>query len=230
MGTVGNRRRVALAGATVCLAAIGAASAVALGDSGGRRVNSANVDNTAHYSQLQTVSAQMSADFPVLSKTPDSEEMRQLPMVARAIESLGKLPGGLGGAGANPALARMYYRVGENAGYLVPGNADVLCSVQIYEGKPIGAGCGTASTWLAKGSVSTTVVPGGYEVSGLLPRGTKQVSVTGADGHTSSVDADAYGGFDFVGAGAITRIAYKLPNGREEVDSSRFPPPTPGAG
>jgi hypothetical protein len=149
-------------------------------------------------------------------------------MVARAISAFNKSPGGT--VEANPALARAYYRAGGNVGYLVPGDNGNVCTVEIVQGELSRVACGSSSGIATKGTTSTTVVRGGYEVSGLLPRGTRAVSITGADGHTSRVEVDAYGGFDFVGTGSLARVSYTLPDGREEIDSSQFPASTAHAG
>ncbi|MGH2833425.1 MAG: hypothetical protein ACRDK2_11695 [Solirubrobacteraceae bacterium] len=221
MRAASKHRRFVWAGTLVCLVMAGAVSAIALGDTG----NTGTSGTTGNYVQVQVVPAETAAAFPLLEKQADAEETQQLPLVANAILALERSPGGAGGA--NPTLARAYYQTGANAGYLVPGTGDNLCTVQIYNGQLSQAGCGSASAISTKGILSTTVVPGGYEVSGLLPRGTKAVNLTGADGHTTSVEVNADGGFDLVGTGTLTRIAYKLPSGGEEVDSTRFPPPPP---
>jgi hypothetical protein len=211
--------RRALAAIVLGVIAGGSAAAFALADTS---TGSAKTQTTAGAS-IQQVPPQIAAAFPVLRKALDASEAQQLPAVAHVMSILGSQdePGGTGGA--NSELARRVSQVGEDAEYLVPGN-EVLCMVSITLGRPTGGGCAQASSLEANGTTSLTVVPGGYQVSGLLPNGTSNVRITDASGQTSTVKANANRAFHFFSATPLAQLVYDLPGGGQHVGSLALPP------
>jgi hypothetical protein len=198
----------------------GSASAFALANTS---TGSANEQTTAG-ATIQQVPPGIAVAFPVLRKALDASEAQQLPVVAHVMSILGSQdePGSTGGA--NSELARRVSQVGEDAEYLVPGN-EVLCMVSITLGHPTGGGCAPASSLEANGTTSLTVVPGGYQVSGLLPNGTSNVRITDASGQTSTVAVNANRAFHFYSAAPLARLVYDLPGGGQHVGSLTLPPP-----
>jgi hypothetical protein len=165
----------------------------------------------------------MVAAFPALGKPLDASEAQQLPAVA---EVMGMLAGQdePNTAGANTELARRISQVGEDAEYLVPGN-DVVCLVSITVGQAAGGGCAQASSVEATGTTSLTVVPQGYEVTGILPRGTREVDIVDTGGHRNTVVANANRAFHFVSAVSLAYLVYELPGGGQHVGSLALPSP-----
>jgi hypothetical protein len=177
---------------------------------------------TTTVAAIQQVPPSIAAAFPALRKALDSSEAQQLPEVAQVMSILTSRGALASAGGANSALARRISRAGEDAEYLVPGNA-VLCMVSV--GHATGGGCAPQSSVETAGSTSMTVVPGGYEVSGILPRSTSTVSITDASGQTSTVAANANHAFHYFSAAPLARLAYDLPSGGQHVGSLALPPP-----
>jgi hypothetical protein len=121
-------------------------------------------------------------------------------------------------AQANSGLARRILQVGEDAEYLVPGN-EVLCMVSITSGRATGGGCAPASSVETLGTTSLTVVPAGYDLTGVLPKGTTDVTISDATGRTSTVAANANHAFHFFSAAPLTQLVYRLPGGGRHVGS-----------
>jgi len=171
---------------------------------------------------IQQVPPRIAAAFPALQKSLDASEAQQLPAVADVMSVLASRdePGSTGGA--NSELARRISQVEEDAEYLVPGN-EVLCMVSITAGHATGAGCAPASSIETTGTTSLTVVPGGYEVSGILPAGTSDVRITDAGGHATTVAANANRAFHFFSAAPLARLVYDLPGGAQHVGSLALP-------
>jgi hypothetical protein len=133
-------------------------------------------NQTTTVARIQQVPPGIAAAFPALRKALDASEAQQLPAVAHVIGMLASQDQPHTG-GANSELARRISQFGEDAEYLVPGN-EVVCVVSIADGHPIGAGCAPASSVETEGTTSLTVVPGGYDVTGILPKGTADVRIT----------------------------------------------------
>jgi hypothetical protein len=172
---------------------------------------------------IQQVPPRIAAAFPALRKTLDAGEAQQLPEVARVMSVLeSKAEANTGGA--NSELARRISQLGEDAEYLVPGR-EVLCVVSITAGHPTGGGCALLASVDAFGTTSLTVVPGGYEVTGILPNGTADARITDAGGQTTTVMPNANRAFQFFGTGPLARLAYRLAGGAQHVGSLTLPPP-----
>ena len=212
-------RRRAIGAVAVGVLAAGSATAFALADgaTGGTGRPQATVT-------IKHVPARLAQEFPALDKAMLASEAQQLPMVAKVMGTLEGRdePGELGGA--NSELARRVSEDGDNAEYVVPGD-EVVCMVAISSGAAAGGGCAPASSVESTGSTSLTVVPGGYEVSGILPTGTDDVSITAADGQTTLVAANANHAFEFYSAAPLKRLTYALPNGAQHEGSLELPPP-----
>jgi hypothetical protein len=101
----------------------------------------------------------------------------------------------------------------------------MLCTVSVDAGRPTGGGCAPASSVEAVGTTSVTVLPGGYEVSGILPIGTAEVRITDTTGRTSSVSASVNHAFEFFSAVPLARLVYELPDGDRHVGLLTLPPP-----
>ena len=198
--------------------------AVAIASSSSDRASTEALEGGPTSEPVQTLSSQSAASFPVLAKSRDTVESGQQGLVAKAVALLER-QALAGKPGANAALARAYYESDGDAGYLVPAGAGTLCTVQIYQGELLGMGCGEEADLSRHGTVSVRVVQGGYDVSGLLPKGTGEASITLA-GHATTVKADEYGGFDLATKVWPEKVAYRLPGGGESVQTMS-PPPAP---
>ncbi|HWX95244.1 MAG TPA: hypothetical protein VNZ01_00210 [Solirubrobacteraceae bacterium] len=172
---------------------------------------------------IQEVTPRMVAAFPALGKPLDASEAQQLPAVAQVMNKLAS-EDEVNTAGANSALARRISHVGEDAEYLVPGN-EVVCMVSIAVGQATGGGCARASSVETAGTTSLTVIPAGYQVTGILPTGTGEVNITDAGGHRTTVVANANRAFRFLSATPLAYLAYELPGGGQHVGSLALPPP-----
>jgi len=229
MSRIRHTSKRALAAIALGVIAGGSAAGFALADTSTGAANS----QTTTVASIQQVPPRIAAAFPALRKALDASEAQQLPAVAQVMSILASHdePGSTGGA--NSELARRISQAGEDAEYLVPGN-EVLCMVSITVGHATGGGCAPASSVQTAGTTSLTVVPGGYEVSGILPSGTSNVKITDANGQTSTVAANANRAFQFFSAAPLARLAYELPGGGQHVGSLALPPapgvPPPPAG
>jgi hypothetical protein len=173
--------------------------------------------------RIQQVSPRIAAAFPALLRILDASEAQQLPAVAQVMSMLAGQDESNTGQ-ANSGLARRIAQVGENAEYLVPGN-EVLCVASITAGRATGGGCAPASSVEAVGTTSLTVLPGGYDVTGILPKGITDVRITNALGETTTVAANANRAFHFFSAVPLARLEYDLPGGGLHAGSLALPPP-----
>jgi hypothetical protein len=209
--------RRAVAAVAVGVILTGSLAALALGDS-----SSGNASASAP--TIKQVPPKLAAEFPALSNAIGASEAQQLPTVARVMGTLAS-DGALAASGeANSGLARRVSKDGENAEYIVPGN-EVVCLVAISVGHATGGGCAPASSVETKGTTSLTVVPGGYEVSGILPTGTSDVAITTASGTSTVVSANANHAFEFFSAAPLAKLVYSLPGGGQHEGSLELPPP-----
>jgi hypothetical protein len=165
---------------------------------------------------IQQVPARLAATYPALRRAADADEAEQLGAVAAIVGSLVSQDEGAANSGANSQLARKVAQDGEDAEYLVPGN-EVLCMVSVTLGRATGGGCAPASSVETKGTTSLTVVPGGYEVSGILPTATSSVTITNARGRSETIAANEDHAFVYLSAVAPQKLAYELPGGGEHV-------------
>jgi hypothetical protein len=205
----------------------GSATAFALADS-----STGNTSASVAAPTVKQVPARIAAEFPALGKAIAASEAQQLPAVAKVMGTIASEDEPAEVGGANSELARRVSQDGENAEYVVPGNG-VVCMVAISVGHATGGGCAPASSVEAKGTTSLTVVPGGYEVSGILPTGTSDVSITNTSGNTTVVEADANHAFEFYSAAPLAKLVYSLPGGGQHEGSLELPapphaPPSPG--
>jgi hypothetical protein len=143
-----------------------------------------------------------------------------------SIQSTGLKNGHDPTGGANPAFARRIDSSDNSALYLVPGNG-TLCHVSIREGRLAGGGCGEASLPEQQGSVGYGIVPGGYEVHGILPAGSGGVQITDANGKTSNVPVTSAGGFVYEAATPPVRLVFNTPAAGEQVRPIELTPPAP---
>jgi hypothetical protein len=215
-----RRRMIGTAAVGVLLAGSAAAFAVADGAGGNTARSSASA-------AIKHVPARIAGEFPALRKALLANEAQQLPMVAKVMGTLESHdePAEIGGA--NSALARRISQDGDNSEYVVPGN-EVVCMVAISSGAATGGGCAPASAVESTGTTSLTVVPGGYEVSGILPTGTSDVSITDVSGQTTAVTANSNHAFEFFSAAPLKRLTYALPNGTQHEGSLELPPAPTG--
>jgi hypothetical protein len=100
--------------------------------------------------------------------------------------------------------------------------------VSVTLGHATGGGCAPASSVETKGTTSLTVVPGGYEVSGILPSGASSVSITNANGQSETIQANEDHAFVYLSAVPLQRLVYALPGGGQHVGALALPP-GPGA-
>ena len=198
----------------------GSAAAFALADTS----TGAASNQTTTATTVQQVSPSIAAAFPALRKALDASEAQQLSAVAHVMSILASHDEAGSTGGANSELARRISQVGEDAEYLVPGN-EVLCMVSITVGHATGGGCASASSVETTGTTSLTVVPGGYEVSGILPQSTSGVRITDTSGQGATVAANANHAFQFSSAVPLARLVYDLPGGGEHVGSLALPQP-----
>jgi hypothetical protein len=211
--------RRALAAVAVGVILTGSLAALALGDS-----SSGNASASSPAPTIKQVPPKIAAEFPALANAVGPSEAQQLPTVARVMGTLAS-NGALAASGeANSGLARRVSQDGENAEYVVPGN-EVVCLVAISVGHATGGGCAPASSVETKGTTSLTVVPGGYEVSGILPTGTSDVTITTASGDSTVVSANANHAFEFFSAAPLAKLVYSLPGGGQHEGSLELPPP-----
>lgn len=179
---------------------------------------------------VRALSARLAAVFPVLKATQSAQEAHQLAKVRREAARSSIFSQGLAAAGANIELARRdYSSPNGDAGYLIPGRNGNVCSIHLYHGHVSGASCTTVDRRLEEnGSIGMMVVSGGYEVYGELPAGTRSVRVTDAQHHVYEVQANRWGGFDFVGRGVMSRLEAQTAAGLWRLcESGAFPPPPP---
>jgi hypothetical protein len=228
MNRIRHLSRRALTAIVLGMIAVGSAATFSIADQSAGDTN----NQTTTVATIQQVSPRVAAAFPVLRKTLDASEARELPAVTRVMSMLASQDEP-NTAGANSELARRISQVGEDAEYLVPGN-ETVCIVSITAGHPTGGGCARASSVETEGTTSLTVVPGGYTVTGILPEGTADVRITDAGGQTTTVTANAKRAFHFFSPAPLVRLAYRLPGGGQHVGSLALsPPPDPppmGAG
>ncbi len=210
--------RRALGAVTVGMIVAGSVTALALADS------STGASGPAAVPTIKQVPARIAAEFPALGKAIGAGEAQQLPAVAKVMGTIASEDEAGADGGANSELARRVSQNGENAEYVVPGN-EVVCLVAISVGHATGGGCAPASSVESKGTTSLTVVPGGYEVSGILPTGTSEVSITTSSGNTTAVDANANHAFEFYSAAPLAKLVYALPDGGEHEGSLELPAP-----
>lgn|ERR1700691_4619859 len=215
-------RRV-LGAVTVGVIVAGSATAFALADS-----STGNTSVSAAMPTVEEVPARIAAEFPALGKAIAASEAQQLPAVAKVMGTIASEDEPAVVGGANSELARRVSQAGENAEYVVPGD-EVVCMVAISVGHATGGGCAPVSSVEAKGTTSLTVVPGGYEVSGILPKGISNVSITSTSGNTTVVDANANHAFDFYSAAPLAKLVYSLSGGGQHEGSLELPAP-PQAG
>jgi hypothetical protein len=208
-----------LGAVTVGVIVTGSLTALALGDSSNGDTSASPAAPT-----IKQVPPRIAAEFPALAKAIGAGEAQQLPAVARVMGTLASDGELAAGGEANSALARRVSQEGENAEYVVPGN-EVVCLVAISVGHATGGGCAPASSVETKGTTSLTVVPGGYEVSGILPTGTSDVTITTTSGSATVVDANANHAFEFYSAVPLAKLVYSLPAGGEHEGSLELPPP-----
>jgi hypothetical protein len=213
-----HRRALSAVAAVVIVA--GSLTALALGDT-----SAGSTSGSPGVPAIKQVPAGIAAEFPALAKSISADEAQQLPTVARVMGTLASEGELAEAGGANSALARRVSQDGDNAEYLVPGN-EVVCLVAISVGHPTGGGCAPASSVETKGTTSLTVVPGGYEVSGILPTGTSDVTITTTSGTATVVDANANHAFEFYSAAPLSKLAYSLPAGGQHEGSLELPPLT----
>jgi hypothetical protein len=196
----------------------GSLTALALGDSSPGHTSAASVPT------IKQAPARIAAEFPALTKAISASEAQQLPAVSSVIGTLAS-DGELAAAGGvNSTLARRVSQDGENAEYVVPGN-EVVCLVTISVGRGTGGGCAPASSVEANGETSITVVPGGYEVSGILPTGTSDVTITNTSGGATVVGANANHAFECYSAAPLAKLVYSLPGGGQHEGSLELPAP-----
>jgi hypothetical protein len=209
--------------------------AIAGGSAGGFALADASVGDTSAQAtvaaRIERVPPRIAAAFPALRQALDASEAQQLPAVTHVMEMLESQDTPKTGE-ANSELARRISQAGEDAEYLVPGN-EVLCMVSIASGRATGGGCAPASSVETVGTTSVTVVPGGYAVTGILPMGTTDVTISDATGRTFTVVANANHAFHFFSAAPLSQLAYGLPVGGRHVGSLALPsppdlPPPPG--
>jgi hypothetical protein len=179
------------------------------------------------------VPPRMGAEFPALRNARDASEARELPAVEAAMSRISGT-GELGASsGANTELARRISQDGETAEWIVPGN-EVLCMVSITMGHATGGGCAPSSSVENTGTTSLTVVAGGYELSGILPSGTNDISITNMGKQTTVVAANPNHAFEFFSATPLEKLSYALPGGGTHEGSLELPaaqdapPPTAG--
>jgi len=211
-------RRV-LGAVTVGVIVTGSLTALALGDS-----STGDTSGSPGVPTIKQVPARIAAEFPALAKAVGAGEAQQLPAVARVMSALASEGEMAAHAGANSALARRVSQDGENAEYVVPGN-EIVCLVAISVGQATGGGCAPASSVETNGTTSLTVVPGGFEVSGILPTGTSDVTITTTSGSATVVDANANHAFEFYSTAPLAKVVYSLPAGGEHEGSLELPPP-----
>jgi len=221
MSRIRHTSKRALAAIALGVIAGGSATAFAFADAS----TGAATNQTTTVASIQQVPPRIAAAFPVLRKALDASEARQLPAVAHVMSILASHDETGSTGQANSELARRISQVGEDAEYLVPGN-EVLCMVSITAaGHATGGGCAPASLVETAGTTSLTVVPGGYEVTGILPGATGNVKITDASGQTTTVAANANRAFHFFSAAPLTQLVYDLPGGGQHVGSLMLPPP-----
>jgi hypothetical protein len=219
MSRIRHASTLAIAAIVLGVIAGGSAGGFALADQSSVEAHT----QTSPTATLQRVPPRIAAAFPALGKALDASEAQQLPLVAQVMSVLaGQSEANTGGA--NSGLARRISLVGEDAEYLVPGN-EVLCIVAIATGRARAGGCAPATSLETVGTTSLTVVPGGYELTGILPEGTRQVSVTDAPGETTVVAANANRAFHFFSAARLAELVYDLPGGGRHVGSLALPDP-----
>jgi hypothetical protein len=182
----------------------------------------AGSSQAAQPATIEQAAPSMVASFPALGRPLDLSEAQQLPAVAQVITVLASQREPNTG-GANSALARRIWQAAEDAEYLVPGNG-VLCMVSIVADRPSGGGCAPASSVEGAGTTSLTVLPAGYVVSAILPRGTNGAVVTDALGRTTTLSADPDRTVHLVSSVPLARLSYDVPGGGQHVGSLELPP------
>jgi hypothetical protein len=173
---------------------------------------------------IQQVPASLAATYPALTRAANASESQQLPAVAKVIATLVSQDEGAGHSGANGQLARKIAQDGEDAEYLVPGNGE-LCMVSVTLEHATGGGCAPASSVETQGTTSLTVVPSGYEVSGILPTATSSVSITNASGQSETIQANEDHAFVYLSAVPLQKLVYALPGGGQHVGDLELPAP-----
>ncbi|MGH2832728.1 MAG: hypothetical protein ACRDK2_08125, partial [Solirubrobacteraceae bacterium] len=201
------------------LAIAGSATAIALADN---TTTGAGAKPSAP--AITEVPPRIGSEYPALSKPRDASEARQLPAVEAVMSRVAERGEQAANSGANTEFARRISQNGESAEYLIPGN-EVLCMVSITMNHTTGDGCAPSSSVESTGTTSLTVVPGGYELSGILPTGTTNISITNTSKQTTLVPANPNHAFEFFSATPLQKLSYALPTGGTHEGSLELPPP-----
>jgi len=180
------------------------------------------------------VSARMAAALPVLRKPQTGTEADQLASVRRLIFAE---PSGVllrkAFAATKVDLARarrFYYDAASGAAqYVAPGTEGAFCTIGVNGTQVSEMGCSRIGPGVeAHGTMRMTVMKGGYELSGLLPRGARRFRVVSSKHDVKEGVANRWGGFRFAGKGIAAKLEAEMRDGRWRViEDQPFPPPPP---
>ncbi len=128
--------------------------------------------------------------------------------------------------GANPLLAREVFRRGLAVGYLVPGSS-LVCEVIVVSSRPAQSLCTTTAVAEQKGIVQASVIPGGFELRGVLPASARNITLMDAAGHATALNVNNTEGLDVVESTAPARLDFTASGGPQSVEFLPTPPAPP---
>lgn len=185
-------------------------------------------------SAFDAESGRLADALPVLRKPQTATELEQLASLQRvaiAEPSSVLIRKALKATEANLKRARRFYydSASGEAQYVVPGAKGAFCTLNVDRGGISRMGCSKIGGALEEdGTIAMTVLKGGYELSGLLPRGARKFRIVSANHEVLEAFANRWGGFQIAGKGVLMRFEARMRSGRWRVIvDTPFPPLTP---
>lgn len=176
-------------------------------------------------------SGRLAKALPVLRKRQTEAEARQiasLRKLAATDPSSTLVKKVLEATEAKLVHARRFYfdSASGEAEYVVPGAKGDFCTLNVKGREISRLGCSKIGTGVERnGMIGMTVVKGGYELGGLLPRGATRFRVVDSKHDVYEGSPSRWGGFEIAGKGAMSRLEAQTRSGRWRVIvNTRFPP------
>lgn len=172
---------------------------------------------------LYAQSGRLGRALPILRKRQTEAEANQLAMLSRlAISEQSSLliRRALQATEASLKRARRFYydsASGESQ-YVVPGANGAFCTLNVDKGRISGMGCSKVGSSVEQnGTIAMSVTKGGYELSGLLPRGARKYRILDRNRRVREGSANRWGGFAIAGKGVLLRFEARMRSGEWRV-------------
>jgi hypothetical protein len=175
--------------------------------------------------------AALAKAFPILAdrraRVADRAQLAAIEAIIAHARSMAPIPGTDPTGGANAALARIGFDSLDDTIYLVPGSTRI-CEVEIRPGAGDSLSCGEMAAKERAGFFGYGATPGGWEVDGVLPAGSGNVSVTDSAGRTTTARSSSGGGFSISDTAPLAEARYTTPATGPRVVAIGIPAaPTP---